>query len=80
MRLVHEAVRGGDLELLQEFTNLMLKIERFPLSYPIAEGEFRRALMHRFPYSVFYRVEGDTVFVMTLMHNHGDPDVWLGRV
>ncbi len=69
----------GDLELLREFSELMLKIEQFPQSYPVVEGEYRRAIMRRFPYGVFYFVEREVVYVIAFMHNHRDPDVWRAR-
>ncbi|HKX42606.1 MAG TPA: type II toxin-antitoxin system RelE/ParE family toxin, partial [Burkholderiaceae bacterium] len=48
-----------------EFLNELARIEYFirlnPLLYPRVEAEIRRAGLRRFPYSLFYVVEGGTV-------------------
>jgi plasmid stabilization system protein ParE len=38
--------------------------ERFPLYY----RGFRRVLTRRFPYKLFYRIEGDAVIVFRILH------------
>ena len=44
-----------------------------PELYPRVEGEIRRAVMRRFPYSVFYVIEQDLVVVLACMHQHQKP-------
>jgi len=40
-------------------------IERYPQMFAQVHGEVRRALVSRFPYAVFYRVESKRVVVLT---------------
>jgi len=39
-------------------------------------GEVRRAVVSRFPYAVFYRVEPKRVVVLAVLHMAGDPKLW----
>ena len=56
---------------------LMRDAERFPVLY-VAESErqVRRILLRRFPYSVHYLLEADTVVVLACMHGRRDPRIW----
>jgi hypothetical protein len=48
----------------------------FPESAPVVHGSFRRALLRRFPYCVFYSIEGEEAVVVGCFHAHRDPEVW----
>ncbi len=50
------------------------RILEFPEACPAAHRDARRYLMERFPYCLYYRVEGDGVIVVALMHAVMDPD------
>lgn len=51
--------------------------------WPNAAGRvdesIRRALVARFPYGVFYAVEGDTLIVLGCVHVRRHPRVWKRR-
>jgi plasmid stabilization system protein ParE len=61
----------------RDFLNELERVERFirmnPLLYPRVEQEIHRANLRRFPYSLFYVVDGGTVFVLSCFHQHRDP-------
>ncbi|MBX3301539.1 MAG: hypothetical protein KF693_04925 [Nitrospira sp.] len=40
---------------------------------------FRRYLLQRFPYGLIYAVEGQTIFVATVMHLKRKPGYWISR-
>ena len=44
-----------------------------PLMYPIVYEDVRRALVRRFPYSVFFIVERTRAIVLAVHHQHRDP-------
>jgi plasmid stabilization system protein ParE len=51
-------------------------IEQFPeLSAPV-RGDVRRAMVPRFPYAVFYRVEPQRLTVLAVVHTARDPKLW----
>ena len=48
-----------------------------PHSFPETEpGTRRRLLFHRFPYAVLYRILGNEVQVVAVMHLHRRPGYW----
>jgi plasmid stabilization system protein ParE len=47
--------------------------ERFP---EIEPGVRRRLVFHRFPYAVLYRLLGDEIHVVAVMHMHRRPGYW----
>jgi len=51
-------------------------IERYPEVFAAIHGDVRRALLSRFPYAVFYRVEVKRVVVLTVLHTARDPKLW----
>jgi len=51
-------------------------IEQFPEMFARVHGEVRRAVVSRFPYAVFYRVEPKRVVVLAVLHMARDPKLW----
>lgn len=43
-------------------------------------GPYRRILMQRFPFSVYYEVADDRIRVVAVAHQHRMPGYWRGRV
>jgi len=48
-----------------------------PHLYTSVESELRRANLNRFPYSLFYVIDGDTVNVLSCFHQHREPQTRL---
>ena len=61
----------------RDFIADLERVERFirmnPSLYPLVEGDIHRANLRRFPYSLFYVVDGETVSVLSCFHQHRDP-------
>ena len=53
---------------------------RVPDENPRAHGEVRRVLIRRFPYGVFYLVEGGALLVLAVAHVRRQPGYWAGRM
>lgn len=51
-------------------------IERFPDIFARVHGEVRRAVVSRFPYAVFYRIEPERIVVLAVLHTARDPRLW----
>ena len=47
-----------------------------PYRWPEVEPGIRRRLVSRFPYSLLYSVEEDTVTIVAVMHNKRHPSSW----
>jgi toxin ParE1/3/4 len=73
----YESKRDG---LGDEFLGLLGgtfdRIELNPFQYPIIHKTLRRALVDRFPYGVFYRIEESRIGVVAVLHTSRDPKLW----
>ncbi|MFZ5865776.1 MAG: type II toxin-antitoxin system RelE/ParE family toxin [Thermodesulfobacteriota bacterium] len=55
------------------------RITESPLAYQAIRAGIRRALVRRFPYAVYFAVEGDAVVVLAVFHVSRDPAEWQKR-
>lgn len=53
---------------------------RTPDLHPIIHEEYRRALVRRFPYAVFFEYSADNVTVYSIFHTSQDPNKWHRRL
>jgi plasmid stabilization system protein ParE len=60
-------------ELLRTFYARAGEIPRNPLLYAKVYGRFRRRLLRRFPYAIYFTVEGNEIIVYGLFHCARDP-------
>lgn len=58
----------------------VLTLQRHPHLYPVAVNEFRRALVRRFPFEVFYEPTADTIFIYSVFHCAQSPQKWRERL
>lgn len=61
----------GD-EFLAEVRKAVRSLERNPESPPVYYRDFRRVFTDRFPYKLFYRIDGDRVIVFRILHAKQD--------
>ena len=50
-----------------------------PFGYQLIYRTLRRAIVHRFPHSILYSVEGQMINVVACVHQKRDPKVWKRR-
>ncbi len=50
-----------------------------PFLYPEVHRGLRRASVHTFPYSLFYRIRHDHILVIAITHQARHPRVWRQR-
>jgi hypothetical protein len=55
------------LELIAEFDGVLEFICERPEMFPVYDGTIRRALLHRFPFALYYEQEADRVVVLTFL-------------
>jgi plasmid stabilization system protein ParE len=70
---------GLGTEFLGELRATFARIEDGPERFPLVFQGFRRAILHRFPFGVFFIVEAETAIVLAITHLHRDPRVWQRR-
>ena len=77
----YEARQAGLGEsLLSRIDACLQAIRRNPEMYDFAHENYRRALVRRFPYSIFYEYAPGTVTVYCVFHTSRDPDKWRERL
>lgn len=70
---------GLGLEFLEELRATYDRIVEGPLKYQDLRSGIRRALLRRFPYGVYFAVEGDAIVVLAVLHASRDPAEWQRR-
>jgi plasmid stabilization system protein ParE len=60
-------------EFLRVFYASAEELARDPQVYPKVHGDFRRRLLRRFPYAIYFRIQGEYVVVFGLFHCARDP-------
>jgi plasmid stabilization system protein ParE len=55
-------------------------ISRSPLAHAIVHKNYRRGVVRRFPYVVFYEYENGNVTVYCVFHSSRDPQKWRQRL
>jgi plasmid stabilization system protein ParE len=47
--------------------------------HPRVDNRIRRAALHRFPYGIFYILDGETIRVIAILHRARSPEQWRRR-
>lgn len=68
---------GTDLLLCVE--ECLERITRNPFQFPCVYKNVHRALIHRFPYAIFFVVTEQQIVVLAVMHASRSPRRWKGR-
>ena len=78
-RFYETRVGGLGREFLAEFEHCVEVILEAPRQWRIVSGDLRRYLMPRFPYGLYYRINGDEVRMLVVKHHSQHPDYGMGR-
>ena len=55
-------------------------IEAMPEAYSPLDGVYRKYGVRPFPYAVIYRVDGDAIVIVAVMHQKRKPGYWHDRL
>ena len=66
-------------EFLDRVLSTFKSIAAQPGMYPVVHSRTRRALMHRFPFGIYYCIESDSIVVLAVMHGSRHPRLWKDR-
>ena len=79
-RAFYEGRRGGlGDEFLESFEDTLRSIETSPEAFSVVHRQLRRTLMRRFPFSVYYRIEGGEPVIIAVFHSRRNPKDWKSR-
>ncbi len=65
--------RGLGFEFLDCVEVSLKNILTFPEMYEQIYSSFRRCVVRRFPFSIFYTIEGDEIVIHSIFDNRQDP-------
>ncbi len=69
----------GD-DFMDELESAYQTIVELPHTWPLFQYGFRRYLLSQFPFSVIYRENKGTIYVVAIMHNSRKPGYWFHRL
>ena len=76
-----EKVRPGlGREFLDAVWNRIERLLFHPFSAPVVEYDVRRAVESRFHFNLYYYVEEDKLFIISVIHQRRHPDTWKRRL
>jgi toxin ParE1/3/4 len=71
-----EKVPGLGTDFLAVIERALESIQENPARFPVIYRNVRRALIRRFPYGIFYFLEGESIIVLGVMHTARNPAKW----
>lgn len=74
-----ERTTGLGTDFAAEIHAAIQRAVAMPLAWPRVDGEIRRVLTSRFPYGIFYAVDGSSLYILAVMHLRRAPDYWRQR-
>lgn len=80
VQFYEDRVAGLGGRFLREIEAAILTILEAPDRRQQVEGSICRYLLRRFPYGVYYRVEGDELRILVIKHHSRHPDYWKQRL
>jgi len=70
---------GLGAEFLDEILATCNSIAENPQIYPHVHRGARRAVIHKFPFGIYYKIESGLVTIIAVMHGSRDPNKWKNR-
>ena len=55
------------------------RVKTIPHQFPVIRGTTRRALLKRFPYSLYFYLKDDKASVIAVVHQRRSDTVWMDR-
>lgn len=70
---------GLGLRFLHAVDQVLNRVCETPLQFPLVSVGVRRALVHTFPYAVYFGEMDQAVVILAVLHLRRDPRVWRER-
>ena len=67
-------------EFLEQLRTAYRRIIDNPLGYQELRSGIRRGLTRRFPYAVYFSIEGEVIVIVAVLHTARDPAEWQRRI
>jgi len=66
-------------DFVRRIDDAIALVQERPLAFQIVHRTFRRILLHRFPYALFYYASESRIVVVAVLHQARDPEVLESR-
>ena len=77
----YEGQRPGlGSQFLAELSATFERVLDGPFMYEELRAGVRHAALRRFPYAVFFLVDGERIVVLAVLHTHRNPSEWQRRL
>ncbi|MBE0572748.1 MAG: type II toxin-antitoxin system RelE/ParE family toxin [Ignavibacteriaceae bacterium] len=73
-------VFGLGEKFVTEIERCLNIIKTNPLAYPVTKQNVRKAVIIKFPFSILYRVDGNVIYILAVMHQKREPLYWAERI
>jgi plasmid stabilization system protein ParE len=70
---------GLGTAFLETVDKIVKEIAENPERFPVVRKDVRRAVLPRFPYSIFYRIVSAHIVVIACFHGKRNPKAWRSR-
>ncbi|HZF12210.1 MAG TPA: type II toxin-antitoxin system RelE/ParE family toxin [Thermoanaerobaculia bacterium] len=70
---------GLGARFLAELDDVVARLRSTPQQFPVVRKSIRRALLHRFPYSVYFVDHTDAIILFAVLHHRRNPADWKHR-
>lgn len=72
---------GLGKEVIRCIDAKIANINRHPLHHLVVQSEnVRRALVSRFPFSIYFEIEEGLITIFAILHQRRSPDYWKSRI
>jgi plasmid stabilization system protein ParE len=75
-----ERSTGLSRGFLDDLDRVLRLIRNYPHAGMQIEPEIRRSLFTRFPYSLIYGIDQETIVIIAVAHQHREPRYWADRI
>lgn len=76
----YEQHAGSGAAFVARIREVLTRIGQMPESHAVVRNDVRRAVVRRFPFSIYYRIRPDRVEVIAVFHTSRDPSEWQTRI
>ena len=71
---------GLGMDFIRCLEVAILSIARHPRIYPVVHDNYRRALVRRFPYAIFFEYDSGRILIYAIFHSSQNPLKWHDRL
>ena len=75
-----EESEGLVIRFKSEIRSSIDMILQFPKLYPIVTEDIRKCVAHTFPYTIFYALRKDTIYIYAIANHFKEPTIYSNRL